>query len=70
MKLSTFTAQSHLPANLIRAVVRQIGGWESFKDSQPPISLITGRILGFPVLSTIGILASFSVRTGKRSWNP
>lgn len=31
--MKKFIAQSHLPASLIRAVVRQLGGWESFKES-------------------------------------
>lgn len=32
MKLSEFIKQSTVPANLIRAVVRQIGGWEEFQQ--------------------------------------
>ncbi len=31
--LSSFVQASHLPESLIRAVVRQIGGWDSFKES-------------------------------------
>lgn len=31
--LSSFVQASHLPESLIRAVVRQIGGWGSFKES-------------------------------------
>lgn len=31
MKLSDFCAQSHIPATLIRAVVRQAGGWSDFQ---------------------------------------
>lgn len=32
MKLSDFCAQSHIPAALIRAVVRQAGGWSNFQE--------------------------------------
>ena len=32
MKLSKFIAESHLPASLIRATVRQCGGLESFTE--------------------------------------
>ena len=32
MKLSKFVAESHLPAALIRATVRQCGGFESFTE--------------------------------------
>lgn len=31
--LSSFISNSHLPGSLVRAVVRQIGGWGSFKES-------------------------------------
>ncbi len=30
--VKAFVAQSHIPAALIRAVVRQIGGWAEFKE--------------------------------------
>lgn len=32
MKLSEFVKQSTVPAKLIRAVVRQVGGWEDFQQ--------------------------------------
>lgn len=32
MSLKSFVAQSNVPAPLIRAVVRQVGGWSEFKD--------------------------------------
>ena len=32
MKLSDFIKQSTVPAKLIRAVVRQVGGWEDFQQ--------------------------------------
>ena len=32
MKLSDFVKQSTVPAKLIRAVVRQVGGWEDFQQ--------------------------------------
>lgn len=39
MKKSTFKKQAgHIPARLIDAVVNQIGGWESFKESAPNIA--------------------------------
>lgn len=30
--IKTFAAESHIPATLIRAVVRQVGGWASFRE--------------------------------------
>lgn len=33
-----FTMQSHLPAELIRAVVRQAGGWKSFQEMAPDVT--------------------------------
>lgn len=30
--LKDFTEKTHLPASLVRAVVRQIGGWSEFKE--------------------------------------
>jgi len=35
--LNQFSAESNLPAKLIRAVVRQIGGWDAFKQAAPDI---------------------------------
>ena len=32
MKLSDFVKQSTVPAKLIRAVVRQVGGWDNFTE--------------------------------------
>lgn len=47
--LKSFIAASHLPASLIRAVVRQLGGWESFTESAPDIARygIDGGFGGF-----------------------
>lgn len=47
--LSAFVAESNLPATLIRAVVRQIGGWEQFTESAPDIANhgIDGGFHGF-----------------------
>lgn len=36
--LKQFTSQSNIPATLIRAVVRKIGGWDSFKDHAEDVS--------------------------------
>lgn len=49
MKLSTFRDQSHLPVDLIDAVVEQMGGKESFKESAPDVSNhgIDGGFHGF-----------------------
>lgn len=38
MKLNQFIANSHLDADLIRAVVRQSGGWNSFKEMAEDIA--------------------------------
>lgn len=51
-KISTqaaFIAASHLNASLIRAVVRQFGGWESFCSSAPDVTAhgIDGGFTGF-----------------------
>jgi hypothetical protein len=47
--LASFCEASHLDAGLIKAVVRQIGGWESFKESAPDICRggIDGGFSGF-----------------------
>ena len=38
MTLSKFINESHIPAKLIRAVVRQSGGWDSFKEMAEDIT--------------------------------
>lgn len=47
--MAKLIAESNLPASLIRAVVRQIGGWESFTQSAPDICRggIDGGFHGF-----------------------
>lgn len=47
--LKTLCEKSNLPAPLIRAVVRQLGGWDSFTQSAPDISAhgIDGGFSGF-----------------------
>lgn len=47
--LASFCEASHLNPSLIRAVVRQIGGWESFKESAPDVAShgIDGGFHGF-----------------------
>jgi len=47
--LKTFIENSNISERLIRAVVRQIGGWESFKQSAPDITAhgIDGGFHGF-----------------------
>ena len=47
--LSQFCEASHLDAKLIRAVVRQFGGWESFQESAPDVCRggIDGGFNGF-----------------------
>jgi hypothetical protein len=47
--LKTFVENSYIPAKLIRAVIRQMGGWESFKESAPDIAShgIDGGFNGF-----------------------
>lgn len=44
--LKAFAAESHISENLIRAVVRQAGGWESFKEDASFVS-IHGAAGGF-----------------------
>jgi len=36
--IKSFTAQSNIPAPLIRAVINQLGGFDSFKESAPDIA--------------------------------
>lgn len=36
--IKQFAAQSNIPATLIRAVVRQMGGWEEFKSHAEDVS--------------------------------
>lgn len=47
--LKSFVEKSHIEAKLIRAVVRQIGGWENFINSAQDISAhgIDGGFHGF-----------------------
>jgi hypothetical protein len=47
--LKQLVEKSNIPARLIRAVVRQMGGWESFKKSAPYITRhgIDGGLHGF-----------------------
>jgi len=47
--LKSLIANSNIPAPLIRAVVRQLGGWESFTQSAPDIAShgIDGGFHGF-----------------------
>lgn len=47
--LATLCEQSNLPASLIRAVVRQMGGWQNFTQSAPDICNhgIDGGFSGF-----------------------
>ena len=47
--LEKFTEKSNIPASLIRAVVRKLGGWQSFKESAPDICRggIDGGFHGF-----------------------
>ena len=47
--LKSFQDQTNIPARLVRAVVRQIGGWESFKEAAPDIAShgIDGGFNGF-----------------------
>ena len=35
MKLSEFIKQSTVPTKLIRAVVRQVGGWDNSTETNP-----------------------------------
>src|SRR6187402_1538254 len=47
--LASLIASSNIPEKLVRAVIRQIGGWESFTQSAPDISShgIDGGFHGF-----------------------
>lgn len=49
MTQKAFIAQSSIPAPLIRAVVRQVGGWESFKESAQDVAShgADGGVSGF-----------------------
>lgn len=49
VNLSALVEHSNIPASLIRAVVRQSGGWESFTESAPDICRggIDGGFHGF-----------------------
>ena len=33
-----FCEKTHLPAGLVRAVIRQSGGWDSFRESAPDVA--------------------------------
>ena len=47
--LKALIESTNIPASLVRAVVRQMGGWESFKESAPDITRhgIDGGFHGF-----------------------
>jgi len=49
MNLEQFANKSHIPTKLVRAVVSQLGGWESFKECAPDITNhgIDGGFHGF-----------------------
>lgn len=49
IRLSTLVESSNIPASLVRAVVRQFGGWESFTESAPDVCRggIDGGFHGF-----------------------
>lgn len=49
LNLQQFTEKSNLPHELIRAVVKQFGGWTSFKESAPDVCRggIDGGFHGF-----------------------
>lgn len=49
MTISTLISQTNIPASLVRAVVRQLGGWDSFKESAKDIANhgIDGGFHGF-----------------------
>ena len=49
MNLSTFISKSHIPARLIRATVKQMGGWSEFTEKAPDITQhgISGGFSGF-----------------------
>ena len=46
MNLKSFIEKSNLPEDLIRQVVRQIGGWDSFKEHARDVSMY-GANCGF-----------------------
>ena len=46
MNLKSFIEKSNLPEDLIRQVVRQIGGWDSFKEHARDVSMY-GAAAGF-----------------------
>ena len=46
MNLKSFIEKSHLPEDLIRQVVRQIGGWDNFKEHARDVSMC-GAAAGF-----------------------
>jgi hypothetical protein len=47
--LAALCDKSNIPASLVRAVVRQLGGWERFTESAPDIAVhgIDGGFTGF-----------------------
>ena len=49
IKLASLCEQSNIPASLIKAVVRQLGGWQSFCESAPDVCRggIDGGFHGF-----------------------
>lgn len=49
MNLKSFIEKSNLPEDLIRQVVRQIGGWDSFKEHARDVSMYgaAGGFAGF-----------------------
>ena len=46
MNLKSFIEKSNLPEDLVRQVVRQIGGWDSFKEQARDVSMY-GAAAGF-----------------------
>ena len=49
MNLKSFIEKSNLPEDLVRQVVRQIGGWDSFKEHARDVSMYgaSGGFAGF-----------------------
>ena len=49
MNLKSFIEKSNLPEDLVRQVVRQIGGWDSFKEHARDVSMYgaAGGFAGF-----------------------
>lgn len=49
MTIKQFCEQSNIPAKLIRSVIRQMGGWDSFKESAQDVTNygISGGFHGF-----------------------